>query len=219
VIALPVYQHELQSTNWCTSEESGETLQQLLSRLYGQLKVRELVETEYIYVQNLEKLHNLKEHIERRRVLDENDIYEIFGNLDAVLNGSRKLLADIENMNLQPEDKQKWGSLFAMHKQTFGAHIQYIAHQRRATIAARREFGKISQIDHEITADINTLEMYLVRPFPRLGLLQFPLLLKVEHFPSISYAFIDTCRIFETDLTWTRRPERISQSVCWLWRG
>ncbi|PVH76341.1 hypothetical protein DL98DRAFT_295898 [Cadophora sp. DSE1049] len=81
-------------------------------------------------------------------------------------------------MNLQPEDEQKWGSLFAMHKQTFGAHIQYITHQRRATIAARREFGKISQIDHEITADINTLEMYFVRPFPRLRLLQFPLLLK-----------------------------------------
>ncbi|KAH7390072.1 Pleckstrin homology domain-containing protein [Cadophora sp. MPI-SDFR-AT-0126] len=80
-------------------------------------------------------------------------------------------------MNLQPEDKQKWGSLFASHEEVLqSSYLPYISNQRKATVVARREFDKISQTDHGITADIHVLEMFLVRPFPRL--IKYPCLLR-----------------------------------------
>ncbi|KAK0105152.1 hypothetical protein ONS95_004450 [Cadophora gregata] len=149
----------------------------LASKKYRDLVIRELVETERRYVHGLTQLCDLKNVIEQHDLLSRDVVQEIFFSLDAVLKFCNTFLLKIEEMSLlQPEDTQRWGSLFATSEEAFGVYVPYIGNQRQAKAAARREFDKISQIDHPLAIDINTLEMFIMWPLPRL--VKYPLLLK-----------------------------------------
>ncbi|KAL2069465.1 hypothetical protein VTL71DRAFT_14144 [Oculimacula yallundae] len=143
---------------------------------YRDYVVRELVETERKYIQNLEQLHNLKELIAQRGVIPGNVIHDIFLNLDDILDFGRRFLIKLEMINLQPSNEQKWGLSFAKYEEAFNVYLPYIANQRNATATALHEFHSIAQIDHALTVDSNTLGVFLVGPLPRL--LKYPSLLK-----------------------------------------
>ncbi|KAL2062167.1 hypothetical protein VTL71DRAFT_6433 [Oculimacula yallundae] len=140
------------------------------------LVVRELVETEKNYVQSLQQLHELKTLIEQTRLLPIEEIAQIFWNLNALLDFANTFLTRIVKVYLDPSEEQEWGSLFATHEEAFGVYVSYVAFHKSATATVRQKFNKISEIDHPLTVDATTLEMFLVRPLPRL--LKYPLLLK-----------------------------------------
>ncbi|KAG4436220.1 hypothetical protein IFR05_008316 [Cadophora sp. M221] len=147
-----------------------------LSPPYRDIVIRELVETERKYVQSLEQLVNLKIIINESNLLPMDVTHRIFLNIEAILNFGRSFLAKIEMMYSLPNDKQEWGSLFTEDEEAFGVYLPYIANRQKSTATAAQEFNLISRIDHALTVDINTLEMFLVRPLPRL--LKYPIILK-----------------------------------------
>ncbi len=139
--------------------------------------VRELVDTERKYVQDLENLHELKKVIEQKGIIPGDVVHDIFLNINAILDFQRRFLIKIETTNSQPESRQEWGLPFVNYEESFGIYQPFIANQRKAADIAKREFEKLIQADHPVVVDFNTLDGFLLKPMQRL--VKYPLLLKV----------------------------------------
>jgi cell division control protein 24 len=173
--------------------------------------VRELVDTERKYVQDLENLHELKKTIEQKGVIPGDVVHDIFLNINAILDFQRRFLIKIETTNSQPDDRQEWGLPFTNYEEAFGIYQPFIANQRKAAAIAKREFDKISMADHPVVVDFNTLDGFLLKPMQRL--VKYPLLLKVRtsHGPkSIIFKLISPCRTCEITQVQMRRRRPIS---------
>lgn len=149
--------------------------------------VRELVDTERKYVQDLENLHELKKQIEQKGVIPGDVVHAIFLNINAILDFQRRFLIRIETTNSQPDSRQEWGAPFVFHEESFGIYQPFIANQRRAADIAKREFDKISLADHPVVVDFNTLDGFLLKPMQRL--VKYPLLLKVSLRNQLQFGF------------------------------
>jgi cell division control protein 24 len=150
--------------------------------------VRELVDTERKYVQDLENLHELKKQIEQKGVIPGDVVHAIFLNINAILDFQRRFLIRIETTNSQPDVRQEWGAPFVFHEESFGIYQPFIANQRRAADIAKREFDKISMADHPVVVDFNTLDGFLLKPMQRL--VKYPLLLKVRFQNKLRFGFL-----------------------------
>jgi cell division control protein 24 len=139
--------------------------------------IRELVDTERKYVQDLENLHDLKKTIEQKGVITGDVVHDIFLNINAILDFQRRFLIRIETTNSQPESKQDWGLIFVNYEEAFGIYQPFIANQRKAATIAKREFDKIVLADHAVVVDFNTLDSFLLKPMQRL--IKYPQLLTV----------------------------------------
>jgi len=139
--------------------------------------VKELVDTERKYVQDLENLHDLKKVIEQRGVIPGDVVHDIFLNINAILDFQRRFLIKIETTNSQPSNKQEWGLPFTNYEEAFDIYQPFIANQRKAASIAQREFDKIALAEHPVVVDFNTLDGFLLKPMQRL--VKYPLLLKV----------------------------------------
>lgn len=144
---------------------------------YRDYVVRELVDTERKYVQDLENLHELKKRIEQRGVIPGDVVHDIFLNINAILDFQRRFLIKIETTNSQTDSAQQWGLPFTNYEEAFGIYQPFIANQRKAAYIAKREFEKIAMADHPVVVDFNTLDGFLLKPMQRL--VKYPLLLKV----------------------------------------
>ncbi|PBP16682.1 CDC24 Calponin [Diplocarpon rosae] len=138
--------------------------------------VRELVDTERKYVQDLENLHELKKTIEEKGVIPGDVVHDIFLNINAILDFQRRFLIKIESTNYQADSDQKWGLPFSNSEEGFGIYQPFIANQRKAAAIAKKEFDKIALADHPVVVDFNTLDGFLLKPMQRL--VKYPLLLK-----------------------------------------
>ncbi|CAD6445466.1 eb4a9a79-5adb-418e-80e2-96be347af312 [Sclerotinia trifoliorum] len=143
---------------------------------YRQHVVRELVDTERKYVQDLENLHELKKTIEQKGVIAGDVVHDIFLNINAILDFQRRFLIKIETTNSQPVDKQEWGLPFRNYEEAFSIYQPFIANQRKAATIAKDNFDKITMADHPVVVDFNTLDGFLLKPMQRL--VKYPLLLK-----------------------------------------
>lgn len=141
--------------------------------------VKELVDTERKYVQDLENLHDLKKMVEAAGVVSGDVVHDIFLNINAILDFQRRFLIQIETTHSQPAEKQNWGAPFAHHEVAFDIYQPFIANQRKAAIIAKREYEKIKLTGHPVASDYNTLDGFLLKPMQRL--VKYPLLLKVRH--------------------------------------
>lgn len=139
--------------------------------------VKELVDTERKYVQDLENLHELKKTVEQKGVINGDFVHDIFLNINAILDFQRRFLIKIETTNSQPDEKQAWGLPFVNYEAAFDIYQPFIANQRKAAAIAKRDFDKISLADHPVCVDFNTLDGFLLKPMQRL--VKYPLLLKV----------------------------------------
>ena len=170
--------------------------------------VRELVDTERKYVQDLENLHELKKVIEEKSVITGDVIHDIFLNINAILDFQRRFLIRIETTNSQSEDRQEWGSPFVHYEDSFVIYQPFIANQRKAADIAKREFDKLSMADHPVVADFNTLDGFLLKPMQRL--VKYPMLLKViiSPLPPLPSHLLTRVRICATRPTPMMQPRR-----------
>ncbi|KAI6560040.1 hypothetical protein MCOR04_009747 [Pyricularia oryzae] len=144
---------------------------------YRDYIVRELVDTERKYVQDLENLHDLKKALTERGIVTGDVAYQIFGNIDAILDFQRRFLIRVETTNSMPGEVQQWGSPFVAMEASFDPiYTPFIANQRKAALIAQSEFDKIKSIEHPVACDFNTLDGFLLKPMQRL--VKYPLLLK-----------------------------------------
>jgi len=147
---------------------------------YRDYIVRELVDTERKYVQDLENLHDLKQTLEQRGVIPGDVVHNIFLNINSILDFQRKFLIRVETTNSMPQSRQEWGSPFVTYEESFNIYQPFIANQRKAAQLATQVFDKIQAAEHPVACDFNTLDGFLLKPMQRL--VKYPLLLKVSLF-------------------------------------
>ncbi|KAL6812121.1 Pleckstrin homology domain-containing protein [Trichoderma sp. SZMC 28015] len=138
--------------------------------------VKELVDTERKYVQDLENLHDLKKALEQKGVIPGDVVHQIFLNINSILDFQRRFLIRVETTNSMPAVSQRWGQPFVTHEEFFSIYQPFIANQRKAAQIANQVFDQIQQSDHPVAADFNTLDGFLLKPMQRL--VKYPLLLK-----------------------------------------
>jgi cell division control protein 24 len=138
--------------------------------------VREIVDTERKYVQDLENLHDLKIALEQKGDLAGDYRHAIFMNINAILDFQRRFLIRIEATNSMAADQQQWGSCFTSYEEGFNIYHQFIAGHQKAAETALREFDKIRLAEHPVAADQSTLDGFLLKPMQRLT--KYPLFLK-----------------------------------------
>ncbi|KAM3483603.1 hypothetical protein MY8738_003024 [Beauveria namnaoensis] len=138
--------------------------------------VKELVDTERKYVQDLENLHDLKKRLEQKGDVPGDIVHQIFLNINAILDFQRRFLIRVETTNSMPKEQQRWGAPFCFYEAAFDIYQPFIANQRKAGQIANLVFDKIQLSEHPVAADFNTLGGFLLKPMQRLG--KYPLLLK-----------------------------------------
>ncbi|KAK3293189.1 pleckstrin domain-containing protein [Chaetomium fimeti] len=144
---------------------------------YRDYVVRELVDTERKYVQDLEHLHDLKKTLEQNGIIAGDKVHDIFLNINAILDCQRKFLIKVETTNSMPQARQEWGNPFVQYEDIFNMCYQpFIANQRKAGQLASQVFDKIQTARHPVALDFNTLDGFLLKPMQRL--VKYPLLLK-----------------------------------------
>lgn len=153
--------------------------------------IKELVDTERKYVQDLENLHDLKKTLEQRGSVTGDVVHQIFLNINAILDFQRRFLIRVETTNSMPGPSQRWGSPFVMYEDAFDIYQPFIANQRKAAQIANQVFDKIQLSDHPVAADFNTLDGFLLKPMQRL--VKYPLLLKVQHDSPLPQTCLLTC--------------------------
>lgn len=143
---------------------------------YRDYIVRELVDTERKYVQDLENLHDLKKTLEQRGIIPGDVVHNIFLNINSILDFQRRFLIRVETTNSMPQSRQEWGSPFVANEESFTIYQPFIANQRKAAQLASQVFDKIQAAEHPVACDFNTLDGFLLKPMQRL--VKYPLLLK-----------------------------------------
>lgn len=141
--------------------------------------VRELVDTERKYVQDLENLHDLKKTLEQKGEVPGDIVHQIFLNINAILDFQRRFLIRVETTNSMPKAVQRWGAPFCFYEDAFDIYQPFIANQRKAAQIANQVFDKIQLSEHPVATDFNTLDGFLLKPMQRL--VKYPLLLKDLH--------------------------------------
>lgn len=144
---------------------------------YRDYIVKELVDTERKYVQDLENLHDLKKALEEKGIIPGDTVHQIFLNINLILNFQRRFLIRVETTNSMPSSVQRWGQPFVVMEENFDIYQPFIANQRKAAMVAQAHFDKIRTIEHPVACDFNTLDGFLLKPMQRL--VKYPLLLKV----------------------------------------
>jgi cell division control protein 24 len=145
--------------------------------------VKELVDTERKYVQDLENLHDLKSMLETKGIITGDTIHQIFLNINAILDFQRRLLIRVETTNSMPPSQQRWGAPFVAYEDAFDIYRPFIANQRKAAQVASQVFEQIKTASHPVACDFNTLDGFLLKPMQRL--VKYPLLLKVSSSPRL----------------------------------
>ncbi|KAI1869517.1 hypothetical protein JX265_006607 [Neoarthrinium moseri] len=138
--------------------------------------IKEMVDTERKYVQDLENLHDLKKALEQKGAIPGDIVHQIFLNINAILDFQRRFLIKVETTNSMPPTAQQWGAPFALYEEAFNIYQPFIANQRKAAQVANQVFDKIQVVQHPVACDFNTLDGFLLKPMQRL--VKYPLLLK-----------------------------------------
>ncbi|MCJ1476572.1 hypothetical protein MMC13_005238 [Lambiella insularis] len=149
-------------------------------RSHQQKIIDELVTTERDYVQHLETLQQFKDQVVESGAFTRDDYYDIFSNLDKVLDFQRRFLIRIEQQNSLEPSLQNWGHLFVQYQESFKVYETFIANQQRANDFVSREWERIkstplSPACQGMVETQSVLGSFLMKPFVRLT--KYPMLL------------------------------------------
>jgi cell division control protein 24 len=94
--------------------------------------VRELIETERKYCQDLEVMLSYSEYLGHNNIVDADTIHRLFPALKKLADFQRKLLIQMEGTAEHELDEQNWGACFAKHEPEFAIYDAYIANYSQA---------------------------------------------------------------------------------------
>lgn len=80
--------------------------------------VKELVDTERKYVQDLEILQEYSRQLEKEEIVSKDVLHNMFLNLNQLVDFQRRFLIRVETQNSLPAEQQNWGSLFVQYVST-----------------------------------------------------------------------------------------------------
>ncbi len=100
-------------------------------------------------------------------------VYNIFANLDDLLDFERRFLIAMESMVTQSPDEQRVGSLFISNEAAFSVYEVFCAnHQRSAEYIT--EYAAL--LSRAVRMNVRTLSSHLIKPIQRIC--RYPLFLK-----------------------------------------
>ncbi len=143
--------------------------------------LRELVDTERKYVQDLENLHDLKKVLEQRGVIPGDVVHRIFLNINAILDVQRRFLIRVETTNSMPQARQEWGSPFVAYEDAF--NIYQPPSSRTSGRQPRSRARSSIRFRPRATRLLATLIPWMAFLKPMQRLVKYPLLLKVRSDP------------------------------------
>ncbi|KAA1471718.1 hypothetical protein DENSPDRAFT_880711 [Dentipellis sp. KUC8613] len=136
--------------------------------------VRELVETERKYVQDLEVMQKYANALSQSNTIDQDTIHLLFPNLNKLLNFQRKFLIRLEGTAEMPWKDQRWGLLFTDNEEEFAVYEPYCANYTNASDLMLMEEQNLMKFNNLINAK-SELPAFLIKPVQRIC--KYPLLL------------------------------------------
>ncbi|KAJ7486725.1 Dbl homology domain-containing protein [Mycena latifolia] len=142
--------------------------------------IRELVETERKYVQDLDILQKYATAVAQSKLLDEETAELLFSNVPPLLNFHRKFLVGLEGTAELPWEEQRWGRHFVRAEQDFGVYEPYCANYTKISGSSYADLiggneQSLVVFDHLMSATYE-LPAFLIKPVGRVC--KYPLLLE-----------------------------------------
>ncbi|KAH9486760.1 Rho guanine nucleotide exchange factor scd1 [Psilocybe cubensis] len=137
--------------------------------------IREMLETERKYVQNLEVLQSFSNALSQGNIVSQDTIHLLFPNLNKLLNFQRKFLISLEFTAQLPLQVQRWGQLFLENEEEFSVYEPYCVNYKHATELMVDHERDLSSFNHILNAK-SELPALLLKPIQRVC--QYPLLLE-----------------------------------------
>ncbi|CAG8460819.1 17373_t:CDS:10 [Acaulospora morrowiae] len=137
--------------------------------------VRELLETERKYVQDMEALQNYARELKNQDVVSADTIHLLFANLNNLVDFQRRFLIGVESMSSEPPAEQRFGHLFIQMEENFAVYEPFCANYQSASELVIQETPNLQKLAHlvEPTYELPSL---LIKPIQRIC--KYPLLLQ-----------------------------------------
>ncbi|KAI8332227.1 hypothetical protein BC941DRAFT_402712 [Chlamydoabsidia padenii] len=137
--------------------------------------VIELLETERKYVQDLETLQSYMRQAKAQEILPPDTIYQLFGNLNALVDCQRRFLIQVEAQAIGAPQEQRFGQLFMDHEEDFAVYEPFCSNFQTAQALVCREQQALEKLGHILSPSFE-LPSILIKPVQRLC--KYPLLMK-----------------------------------------
>ncbi|EJF65139.1 hypothetical protein BD309DRAFT_398754 [Dichomitus squalens] len=150
--------------------------------------IKELVDTERKYVQDLEVMQKYCD--EAVSYLDRDTLHLLFPGLNKLLNFQRKFLIKVESIAELPWNDQRWGLPFTENEEEFAVYEPYCANYTMASEIMLQEEHNLTALNHIINVK-GELPAFLIKPVQRIC--KYPLLLEslVKAVSNTDYPYID----------------------------
>ncbi|KAJ7703230.1 hypothetical protein B0H17DRAFT_1042374 [Mycena rosella] len=136
--------------------------------------VREMVETERKYVQDLEIMQKYATALSQSNLIDQDTIHLLFPNLNKLLNFQRKFLIRLEGTAELSWQDQRWGQHFLQAEEEFSVYEPYCANYTNASDLMLANEQNLAALNHLINVK-GELPAFLIKPIQRVC--KYPLLL------------------------------------------
>ncbi|KAF9244865.1 hypothetical protein BU15DRAFT_41593 [Melanogaster broomeanus] len=136
--------------------------------------IKEMVETERKYVQDLEVMQKYATALSHSNTIDQDTIHLLFPGLNKLLNFQRKFLIRLESTAEMPWKDQRWGLHFMENEDEFAVYEPYCANYTNAADIMLKEEQNLSVHNNLINAK-SELPAFLIKPVQRIC--KYPLLL------------------------------------------
>ncbi|KAG8818318.1 hypothetical protein FRC19_010728 [Serendipita sp. 401] len=137
--------------------------------------IRELIETERKYIQDLEVMHNYARTLMSQDIVDHDTVHHLFPGLNKLLDFQRKFSIELEQQNELPWDQQRWGRCFSLNEPNFSVYEPYCANYTNAAEVAIAEEPHLMQLSNLINPK-SELPAFLIKPVQRIC--KYPLLME-----------------------------------------
>ncbi|KAJ3302948.1 hypothetical protein HDU76_005434 [Blyttiomyces sp. JEL0837] len=135
--------------------------------------IKELVDTERIYIQSLELLNNYQKEVVKEKLLSKEQVFGIFSNLSDLLDFQRRFMVAMEATLTFAPGEQRIGLLFLQNEDAFSVYHPFCANYQYATNIVLEEMETLKKLSHII--EPIQLQSYLIKPVQRVC--KYPLLI------------------------------------------
>ena len=137
--------------------------------------IREFIETERKYVYDLEILNVYRNQLLQRGIINSEELYMLFPNLNDIIDFQRRFLISMEINGQVDPSRQRIGALFMHSKHFFKLYEPWSIGQNAAIDFISSSFDKMAGHDFVIANKLE-LQSFLLKPVQRLC--KYPLLLR-----------------------------------------
>ncbi|BGP19839.1 hypothetical protein JCM10213_003148 [Rhodosporidiobolus nylandii] len=138
------------------------------------LVVREILDSERKYMQDLEVLQDYQRQLQMNDILTQDQIHALFINLNKLADFQRRFLIGVEGNASLPPAQQRFGHLFLQMEDNFACYEPYCANLTNAQDLAIAENAALSKLAH-VLDPVSELAPLLIKPVQRIC--KYPLLI------------------------------------------